>query len=43
LTSGKRPKPRPRCPLLTKECVDLLICASNERPCSGLVLCGSNF
>ncbi len=41
--SAKKPKPKPPCPLLYKDCRDLLICASNDRPCSGLVLCGSNF
>jgi hypothetical protein len=42
LTSVKKPKPRPKCPLLTKDCVNLLLCDINDRPCSVLLLCGTN-
>jgi hypothetical protein len=32
-------KPKPKCP---KDCGKLSICPSVTRPCSGLLICGTN-
>jgi len=40
LVSARKRKPPPKCP---KNCAKLGVCPENYLPCSGLLICGTNW